>query len=131
MTIHMTTTDLASFGETLKAKHAELLGNPRSLETIAIERSADMLEEVQYKSERELAIAGLNRDSAIRRSIELALLRIGDHSFGTCVHCDEEISRRRLEAVPWAPFCIRCQEAIDRGDESVLDSLEPTFLDAA
>ena len=29
------------------------------------------------------------------------------------------------------PFCIRCQEAADRGDEGVLESAEPTFLDAA
>ena len=126
----MTTTDLRAFREVLTMKRAELSG-PRGLENIAIERSADLLEEVQYKSERELAIAGLNRESAIRRNIELALIRIEDHSFGTCLHCDEEIGRRRLQAVPWTPFCIRCQEAADRGDEGVLESAEPTLLDAA
>jgi DnaK suppressor protein len=90
-----------------------------------------VLEEVQYKSERELAIAGLNRESEIRRNVGMALIRINENSFGTCAHCDGEISRRRLEAVPWTPFCIRCQEAADRGDESVLESVEPTLLDAA
>jgi DnaK suppressor protein len=126
----MTTTDLTAFRELLTMKRAELSGS-RVLENIAIERSADLLEEVQYKSERELAIAGLNRESAIRRNIELALIRINDRTFGTCVHCDEEIGRRRLQAVPWTPFCIRCQEAADRGDEGVLESAEPTVLDAA
>jgi DnaK suppressor protein len=126
---YMTTTDLTTFRELLTMKRAELSGS-RGLEQIAIERSADLLEEVQYKSERELAIAGLNRECAIRRNIELALIRIKDHSFGTCVHCDEEIGRRRLQAVPWTPFCIRCQEAADRGDEGVLESAEP-LLDAA
>jgi DnaK suppressor protein len=76
-------------------------------------------------------IVGFNRESAIRRNIEPALIRINDRSFGTCVHCDEEIGRRRLQAVPWTPFCIRCQEAADRGDEGVLESAEPTLLDAA
>lgn len=127
----MTKTDQATFKEVLRTKQAELSGGSLGLESIAIERSADVLEEVQYKSERELAIAGLNRESKIRRNIEMALIRINDHSFGTCVHCDEEISKRRLEAVPWTPFCIRCQEAADRGDESVLESFEPTLLDAA
>jgi RNA polymerase-binding transcription factor DksA len=47
------------------------------------------------------------------------------------VHCGEEVKRRRLEAVPWTPFCIRCQEAADCGDEGVLESAEPTMLDAA
>jgi DnaK suppressor protein len=127
----MTRTDQATFKEVLRTKQAELSGRSRGLESIAIERSADVLEEVQYKSERELAIAGLNRESEIRRNVAMALIRINENSFGTCVHCDGEISRRRLEAVPWTPFCIRCQEAADRGDESVLESVEPRLLDAA
>ena len=126
----MTKTDLATFRELLRAKQIELSGKSLSLERIAIERSADELEEAEYKSLREMAIAGLNRESAMR-SIELALRRITDRSFGVCVHCGEEVKRRRLEAVPWTPFCIRCQEAADRGDEGVLESIQSTFLDAA
>jgi DnaK suppressor protein len=131
MTNHMTRSDHVSFREVLRSKQAELSARSRGLDNIAIERSADVLEEVQYKTERELAIASLNRDTVIRRNIEMALIRINDHSFGTCLHCDEEINRRRLDAVPWAPFCIRCQEAADRGDESVLKSIELPFVDAA
>ena len=113
----MTNADLAGFRELLKRKRTELSAKPRALESIAVERSADLIEEVQYKSARELAIAGLNRESAIRRNIEPALIRISNESFCTCTHCEQEISRRRLEAVPWTPCCIRCQEAADRGDE--------------
>jgi DnaK suppressor protein len=101
------------------------------LKSIAIDRSADVLEEAQYKPARELAIAGPSRESAIRRNIESAPIRISDHSLGAGVHCGSEISRRRLEAVPWTPFCIRCQDAADLDDESVLESVEPTFPDAA
>lgn len=127
----MTSVDLAGFRELLRRKRTELSAKSRALESIAVERSADLIEEAQYKSERELAITSLNREAAIRRNIELALIRINRDSFGTCTHCEQEISRRRLEAVPWTPFCIRCQEAADRGDESVLESVEPMFLDAA
>jgi len=127
----MTKTDLATFRELLKAKQIELSGKSLSLERIAIERSADELEEAEYKSLREMAIAGLNRESAMRRSIELALRRITDRSVGVCVHCGEEVKRCRLEAVPWTPFCIRCQEAADRGDEGVLESIQSMFLYAA
>jgi len=126
----MTKTDLTKFREALRIKQAELSVS-RGLESIAIERSADVIEEADYRCNRELAIVNLNRDSTIRRNIELALIRIHDHSFGVCVHCDHEISSRRLEAVPWTLFCIRCQEAADRGDESVLESVEPALLDAA
>ena len=126
----MTRTDLERFRTALRTKQSELSGKSR-LESIAIERSPDMIEEVQYKSERELAIVALNRESELRRKIAMALRRMNDESFGTCVHCEQEISKRRLEVVPWTPFCIRCQEAADRGDERVLESVEPTFLDAA
>lgn len=126
----MTPTDLANFRNILKAKQAELT-KTRGLESIAIERSADVLEEADYKTARELAIAGLNRESAVRRSVASALFRTHDGSFGTCAHCGGEISRGRLEAVPWTSLCICCQEAADRGEGSVLESLEPGFLDAA
>lgn len=127
----MTTTDLARFRDLLRTRQAELLHNTRCLESIAIERSPDVLEEVQYKSERELAIAGLNLESAVQRNIAAALLRIDAGAFGTCIHCGAEISRRRLEVLPWTPLCIRCQEAADLGEAPVLESVEPTFLDAA
>jgi DnaK suppressor protein len=126
----MTPTDLANFRNILKAKQAELT-KTRGWESIAIERSADVLEEADYKTARELAIAGLNRESTVRRSVAAALHRTQDGSFGTCVHCAGDIGRRRLEAVPWTSLCIRCQEAADRGEESVLESIEPGFLDAA
>src|SRR6266851_9480300 len=110
----MTPTELANFRDVLRTKQAELT-KTRGLESIAIERSADVLEEADYKTARELAIAGLNTESTVRRSVASALLRIRDGSFGTCVHCGSEISRRRLAALPWTPLCIGCQDAADRG----------------
>ena len=126
----MTKSDLTHFRDLLRTKQAEF-ENVRGLDGIAIERSADVLEEADYKSARELAIAGLNRQSLIRRSVASALLRIQDGSFGTCVHCGGEIGSRRLQAVPWAPLCVVCQEAADLGAEEVLESIAPTFSDAA
>jgi DnaK suppressor protein len=131
MTNHMTRTDLASFAEVLRAKQVELSRSGRGLDSIVIERSADVLEEAQYKSARELAIAGLNRESSVRRGVAMALVRIQDGTFGACVHCSDDISRRRLDAVPWTPLCIRCQEAADRGEEGILETIEQPFLDAA
>src|SRR5260370_40330421 len=102
----MTYTELANFRDVLRTKQAELTKR-RGLESIAIERNAEALEEADYKTARELAIAGLNRESSVRRSVASTLLRIQCGSFGTCVHFEGEISRRRLVALPWAPVCIR------------------------
>jgi RNA polymerase-binding transcription factor DksA len=41
--------------------------------------------------------------------------------FGTCTNCEETIARNRLVAIPWTPFCIRCQEVVDGGDASVVE----------
>jgi DnaK suppressor protein len=126
----MTQTDLEGFRKILGTKQAEVT-KTRRRDGIVIERSADVLEEADYKTARELAIAGLNHESTVRRNVASALLRIQDGSFGICLHCESEISRRRLEAVPWTPFCIRCQEAADHGEASVLESIDPAFLEAA
>ena len=48
--------------------------------------------------------------------IRLALGRLNDGTYGECLMCGDEISRKRLEAVPWAPYCIRCQERIESGE---------------
>jgi DnaK suppressor protein len=127
----MSGTDLTRFAQVLRAKKADSARSGLGLEEIAVERTADEHEEAERRFERELAIDGLNRKASVRRSIAMALARIDDHTYGICIHCGEEISRRRLEAVPWTPFCIRCQEAADIGDESVLESLGQRYAEAA
>jgi DnaK suppressor protein len=72
-------------------------------------------------AEREFAIVGLNRRSALLRNIQAALRCIEDGTFGTCTNCDEAIGRNRLAAVPWTPLCIRCQEAVDRSDAGMME----------
>jgi DnaK suppressor protein len=42
--------------------------------------------------------------------IDEALKRVDDCTFGICQMCDAKIGKKRLDAVPWAPYCIECQE---------------------
>lgn len=60
-----------------------------------------------------------------------ALRRIEDGSFGKCLHCEEEISPKRLAAVPWASFCIQCQEHADRNRDEGNEALDDLLLYAA
>ena len=98
----------------LVAKTAELSVGLRNRDNIAIEKTPDALDEVQFAGERELAIRILERESASLRNVLLAVGRIADGSYGICLHCEEEIKPKRLDAVPWTKYCIRCQEAADR-----------------
>jgi len=57
----------------------------------------------------------LNRntiDMKLLREISDALLRIDHGTYGTCMECEEPISTKRLDAVPWARYCVTCQEEI-------------------
>jgi len=54
-------------------------------------------------------------DRLIIQQISEALLRIEDGSYGLCIHCDNPIKRKRLEAVPWASYCIECQDLKEKG----------------
>jgi DnaK suppressor protein len=110
----MTQTELEKYKGVLEAKKAELSKGLRNREDIAIEKTPDALDEVQLAGERELAIRNLDRESNLLRNVRGALARIADGSYGTCLHCDEEIKPKRLDAVPWTKYCIRCQEAADR-----------------
>lgn len=58
-------------------------------------------------------------ESRLVMQIRYALQRIQEGTFGTCAHCEEEISPRRLAAVPWTPYCIQCQELADRHADSM------------
>ena len=110
----MNRTELNKYKTLLEAKQEELAAGLRNREDIAIEKTPDAIDEVQLAGERELAIRNLDRESALLRNVRSALARIADGSYGTCLHCEEEIKPKRLDAVPWTKYCIRCQEAADR-----------------
>ena len=109
----MTNTEVNRFRAVLTARVAELERVTRRRDAITVERCADQLEEIQAASQRALAVCKLDREFNQLREARAALRRIQEGSFGTCQECDEDIHLKRLAAVPWATFCIRCQEAAD------------------
>ena len=57
----------------------------------------------------------LNRntiDMKLLREVSDALRRIDSGQYGICLECEEPISQKRLEAVPWARYCVTCQERV-------------------
>jgi DnaK suppressor protein len=127
----MSKSELEKYRMALEAKQAEIGASLRNREDIAIEKAADAIDEVQLAGERELAIRNLDRESGLLRKVKAALARMEDGSFGTCMHCEEEIGSKRLHAVPWAPFCIRCQEAADRHEFEAAETVQDWLANAA
>ena len=57
----------------------------------------------------------LNRntiDMKLLREVSDALARMDHGHYGICLECEEPISAKRLDAVPWARYCVTCQEQI-------------------
>jgi DnaK suppressor protein len=127
----MTKSDLNKYRNVLEAKQTDLVHMLRNRDGIAIEKCPDSLDEVQYATERELAIRSLDRDSNLLRNIRAALDRIQEGSFGVCLHCEEEISPKRLVAVPSTAFCIVCQEIADRSQYDGAETLDELLISAA
>lgn len=105
---------LNKYKRILEGRRNEASSALRNWDGIAIEKTPDTLDEVQLARERDLAVWNLDRDSVLLRNVKAALSRIEDGSYGLCLNCDEEIQPKRLEALPWAKYCIVCQEDADR-----------------
>ena len=125
------TTNSNGFQHVLERKEADLAQALRRRDDIAMEKSADQLDEIQYATERDLAMRNKDRESILLREVRAALARLADGTYGACIQCEEAISPKRLAAVAWAPRCIQCQEAADRDREEGTESVFETLIHAA
>jgi len=119
----MIPSDIAQYREILDVKRAELIASLHSQEGLAIERVADEMDEVVFANERDLLIETLNRQANLLSQVLYALQRVDDGSYGVCIQCGEVISGKRLNALPWAALCLRCQEAVDDRGRTEVSSL--------
>jgi DnaK suppressor protein len=102
----------------LEAKKTELSVGLRNREGIAVTAEADDLDKVQSAGERELAILSLDRESRLLQEVRDALERLREGHYGMCSQCGGTIGSKRLAAVPWAAYCVSCQEEADCGVDS-------------
>jgi DnaK suppressor protein len=47
--------------------------------------------------------------------IDEAIQRVEDKEYGECQNCGKEVNPKRLTAIPWARYCIDCQELVEQG----------------
>ncbi len=127
----MTTKELADFRTVLEARQTELEALLRNREVIAVNLNSDVLDQIQHAQEREMAIGNLERASSRLSEVRTALQRIQLGTFGICLDCEEEVSLKRLAALPWATLCLACREAADRNQALNGNASEESELSAA
>jgi RNA polymerase-binding transcription factor len=75
----------------------------------------DIVDRANNSYNRELMFSLSDSERQMLFQVEEALRRIDEGNYGHCANCGQPISLQRLEAVPWARFCINCQELAEKG----------------
>jgi DnaK suppressor protein len=127
----MTKLELNKYRTTLQDKVTQLTSGIRNRGALAVEPTADEMDQTQGGQERDMAVGICNRDTQLLRDLRYALNRIDSAAFGVCVDCELDISPKRLAAVPWAESCITCQEAADTRTGQPWSVAEDAFENAA
>jgi DnaK suppressor protein len=108
------------YEQRLRERQAELERSLASTVAQALESNADDTQDVADQAvagyQKEMLFSEGSVRNAQLRLVRQALNRIADGSYGDCVRCSQEIGAKRIEALPWTPYCIDCQERIERGD---------------
>ena len=109
---------LQQFRTTLEVRRVELRRSIAQLEeygrTKEDEAAADTLDRAGTSHSKDLLMRRIVGERGLLRNVEAAIQRIRDGSFGQCVLCEKEINVKRLEAVPWARYCLVCQEKLEQ-----------------
>jgi RNA polymerase-binding transcription factor DksA len=117
----MKKTEMIAFKEKLHIIRARLRGDVTTMAEIALRKSGiegndsnampiHMAELGSDNFEQEFTLGLMEADEDTLGSIDAALERIHDGSYGTCIQCDGVISKARLNAIPYTSVCIKCAE---------------------
>lgn len=102
--------------EMIVRKLSELTNESKEMETNVAQDVIDKAE-TSYTKEFLLSLSDADREQLL--FIDEALKRLKRDEFGVCQLCHQDIGRKRLEAVPWTPYCINCQEKAEEESKSL------------
>lgn len=104
----------APYRKILLKKRDELLAAVRSDALATNVQSPDEVEFAVKVHEQDVVAMTVELQTGMLREVEGALKRVAKGTYGECEGCGEEISANRLKAIPWARYCVTCQELQSR-----------------
>ena len=108
-----------TFRDKLLERREGLVGVVQAAEAYSRERDAEATQDPADMAAnaytKELLMSMSTNDRQLLESIDSALMRIAEGDYGYCDNCGDAIHEKRLEALPWAHHCVRCQEMNERG----------------
>lgn len=111
---HLNRKDLDAYKKMLIVRRNEIVRKLSEFRNESKEVETDIAQDVADKAESSytkeflLSLSDAEREQLFQ--IDAALKRIERKEFGNCQMCQKEISKKRLNALPWTPYCIDCQE---------------------
>jgi DnaK suppressor protein len=105
--------DFARFREILMKRRQEILDNQKPLSDSMIDtntRQGDLADQANGNNEVHIHLKLKQTDAKILIAIEEAIQRVEAGTYGLCRDCGDQISKARLEAIPWTRVCISCKE---------------------
>jgi RNA polymerase-binding transcription factor len=116
--------DVDEFRELLQEERQRLVDaieylqkeNPGSIEDETDDETTDnhLAETATVTLDREIDYTLEEHSEYVLSSIDGALGRIGDGTYGNCLNCGHAIAQDRLAAIPWATHCIECKRLEER-----------------
>jgi DnaK suppressor protein len=108
-----------TYRDKLLIRREGLVGQVQAAEAYSRERDAEATQDPADMAAnaytKELLMSMSTNDRQLLESIDAALYRIEEGEYGYCDNCGEPIQEKRLEALPWAHHCVKCQELNERG----------------
>lgn len=80
------------------------------------EDTLDVADQAVFSYQKEMIFSQGTEGHSQLSLVRLALERLDEGTFGECMNCGSTIGEKRLEALPWTPYCIECQEKIENGE---------------
>lgn len=112
----MSELNLKELKEKLLAERELLINKLKSNDlTIDDAETPDPVDLAVRNYSKNVMLAVSENDSRQLAMIDEALLRIEDEEYGSCQNCEKEITPKRLDAIPWARYCLNCQELVEQG----------------
>ncbi len=103
-----------TLGKTLRAEKEKILHKLRQFHTESKEVETDIAQDVVDKAEssytKEFLLSLSDAERRQLAMIDDSLRRLQSKEFGLCQMCGKPISKKRLSALPWTPYCIDCQQ---------------------
>lgn len=84
-------------------------------QTVA-EETLDVADQAVFSYQKEMIFSQGTEGHTQLSLVRLALERLNEGTFGECLQCGKTIGEKRLDALPWTPYCIDCQEKIENGE---------------